>query len=256
MWRISSTIVILLLAMPAAAQNALSHKDLDAKIDSSLYEVLRLGTYLFNTEGNEEACFHVYEGALRVVVPLLDHHPDVQKKVMGALARAIKEDSPQRSFTLRAALDDVREVVKPKPATAPMNEPKKEPDNKPAPTDNSLWARLGGEIAVRKVVHDFVAAAAMDPKIDVTRGGKFKVDAPRLEQLLVEQISSVSGGPLAYTGRDMKTVHKGMMITEAEFNAAGELLIATLKKHKVGQKEIDELMMILGSTKKDIVEMK
>ena len=48
---------------------------------------------------------------------------------------------------------------------------------------------------------------------------------------MVEFISSVTGGPLPYTGRD----------TEQEFNAAAGRLIAALKKLNVPQDEIDEL---------------
>ena len=39
----------------------------------------------------------------------------------------------------------------------------------------TLWDRLGGETNVKKVVHQFVLAAASDPKVDFTRGGKFKI---------------------------------------------------------------------------------
>src|SRR5205823_3339376 len=84
----------------------------------------------------------------------------------------------------------------------------------------SLWDRLGGEPAVKAVVHDFVGRAATDPKVDFFRGGKYTLDAAgvaNLEKLLVEFISSATGGPLKYTGRPMKPLHKGMGITEAQF---------------------------------------
>jgi hemoglobin len=121
----------------------------------------------------------------------------------------------------------------------------------------ALWDRLGGERAVRAVVHDFVLAAAKDPKVNFTRNGQFPLNAKavaNLEQLLVELISAVTGGPLSYTGRGMKEAHEGMKITEAEFNALAGHLIATLKKYKVPQKEIDELVGIVAATQKDIVE--
>jgi hemoglobin len=123
----------------------------------------------------------------------------------------------------------------------------------------TLWDRLGGEKAVRAVVHDFVAAAAGDPKVNFTRDGKYKLDAEdvkKLEQLLVEQISSATGGPLKYTGRDMKKTHAGMKITTAEFKALAGHLVATLNKYNVPQREITELVELIGSTANDIVEEK
>ena len=87
----------------------------------------------------------------------------------------------------------------------------------PTPTgEKPLWDRLGGEAAVKAVVHDFVVLAAADPKVDFFRGGKYTLDAEgvaNLERRLVELISAVSGGPLKYEGRDMKSVHEGMGIT-------------------------------------------
>jgi hemoglobin len=73
---------------------------------------------------------------------------------------------------------------------------------------------------------------------------------------LVELVSAVSGGPLKYTGRPMKELHAGMMISDAEFDALAGHLVATLKKYNVPQKEIDELVGIVAATRKDIVEKK
>jgi hemoglobin len=123
----------------------------------------------------------------------------------------------------------------------------------------ALWDRLGGEKAVRAVVHDFVGVAAADRKVDFFAVGSsnwMPKGVEHLEQLLVELISATSGGPLKYTGKDMKTSHAGMKITDAEFDALAGDLIATLKKFKVPQAEIDELVKIVGSTRKDIVEEK
>jgi hemoglobin len=121
-----------------------------------------------------------------------------------------------------------------------------------------LWERLGGEDAVRAVVSDFVDRSAKDPRVGFDRGGKYKFTAAavsKLKDTLVKQISSVTGGPLAYDGKDMKTVHTGMRITEAEFNALADNLIWVLNKYKVPQAEQDELIGIIASTKGDIVEV-
>ena len=121
--------------------------------------------------------------------------------------------------------------------------------------EKSLYDRLGGEKAITAVVDDFVGRAAADPKVNFTRGGKYaKVDVPQLKKHLVALVGSVTGGPQKYTGRSLKEVHKGMQITEAEFNALAADLVASLDKFKVPAAEKDELLKIIGSTKGDVVE--
>jgi len=114
----------------------------------------------------------------------------------------------------------------------------------------SLYERLGGKDAITAVVDDFVANVAADNRIN-----KFfaKTNIPNLKRNLVDQICQATGGPCTYTGRDMKTAHKGMGITDADFNALVEDLQKSLNKFKVPDKEQGELLSILGSLKPQIV---
>jgi hemoglobin len=122
-----------------------------------------------------------------------------------------------------------------------------------APPEPTLYQRLGGREAIKLVVDDFVANMAADPRVN----GRFKeLDAARVAKLqtnLADQICDAAGGPCAYLGRDMKTTHTGMGITEAEWNATVEDLVKSLNKFKVGGKEQQELLSALGAMKKDIV---
>ena len=52
----------------------------------------------------------------------------------------------------------------------------------------------------------------------------------------------------------MKAAHNGMRISQKEFNIVAGHLKATLKKFKVPNQEQKELMKIIGSLQKDIVE--
>jgi hemoglobin len=117
----------------------------------------------------------------------------------------------------------------------------------------SLYKRLGGREGIAQVVDTFVANATADPRI----ARRFtSLPAPvvfKLKSNLADQICDATGGPCAYVGRDMKTVHKGMNITEAEWNATVEALSKALDTHKVGAKEKGELLAALGPMKKDIV---
>lgn len=123
----------------------------------------------------------------------------------------------------------------------------------PAPAGPSLYKRLGGREAIAQVVDDFVANVVADQRI----AGRFKGLQPaavfRLKAHLADQICAATGGPCAYLGRDMKTAHKGMGITEAEWNATVEALVKALDRHRVPDREKGELLALLGSMKQDIV---
>lgn len=128
-----------------------------------------------------------------------------------------------------------------------------------APAKKSLYDRIGGETAIVKVVDDFVAKAAADPKVNFTRSGMWKATdqaVATLKTQLVTFLGSAFGGPQKYTGRSMKDAHKGMGITQAEFDALAADLHAALESNKVPKPEIDEIMTIAASTAKDIVEKK
>lgn len=122
-----------------------------------------------------------------------------------------------------------------------------------APAGPTLYQRLGGREAIKGVVDDFIANLAADSRVN----SRFKgFDAPKIAKIqtdLADQICDATGGPCAYLGRDMKTVHKGMNITEAEWSATVEDLVKTLDKFKVPAKEQQELLAIIGPMKKDIV---
>ena len=114
----------------------------------------------------------------------------------------------------------------------------------------SLYDRLGGKDAITAVVDDFVANVAADKRIN---GFFAKANIPNLKRNLVDQICQTSGGPCTYTGKDMKTAHKGMGIKDADFNALVEDLVKSLDKFKVPEKEKGELLGALASLKPQIV---
>ncbi len=52
----------------------------------------------------------------------------------------------------------------------------------------------------------------------------------------------------------MKTTHKGLGITESDWTVMSGHFVETLTKFNVPKKEQDELLAIVATTKKDIVE--
>lgn len=128
-----------------------------------------------------------------------------------------------------------------------------------ATTKKSLYERIGGEAALTKVVDDFVAKAAANPKVNFSRNGKFALSDAAVKTLkmhLVDFLGSAFGGPQKYTGRSMRESHKGMAITQAEFDALAADLRGVLEANKVPKAEIGEIMKIAASTAPDIVEKK
>jgi len=119
--------------------------------------------------------------------------------------------------------------------------------------DKSLYERLGGQGAIQAVVTKFISNVGGDKRIN---GYFATADLKKLNKLLVEQVCMATGGPCSYSGRDMKTTHKGMKVTDAAFGALVEDLVAALDTFNVPAKEKGELLAILGPMKGDIVEAK
>lgn len=123
-------------------------------------------------------------------------------------------------------------------------------DQAAAPT---LYKRLGGREGIAVVVGDFAGNMAADARVNARFKGMKPADLEKFKSYLSDQICDATGGPCSYVGRDMKTTHKGMKITEAEWTATVENLGKALDKHKVGAKEKQELIGALAPMKPDIV---
>jgi hemoglobin len=123
-----------------------------------------------------------------------------------------------------------------------------------APKQPSLYTRLGGYDAIAAVTDDFIGRLAGDKQLARFFAGHSQDSLMKVRQHVVDQICAATGGPCIYTGRDMKTSHKGMGITEGEWNQSVVYLTATLDKFKVPMKEKGELLAIVSTLKKDIVE--
>ena len=117
----------------------------------------------------------------------------------------------------------------------------------------SLYKQLGGREGIALVVDDFVANVVADDRINA----RFKKLQPpqvfKLKSNLADQICDATGGPCAYVGADMKTVHKGMNVTEAEWNATVEALVKALDKNNVPAGAKNALLGTLAPMKPDIV---
>ena len=120
-------------------------------------------------------------------------------------------------------------------------------------TKPTLYKRLGGYDALAAVTDDFLGRLAADPSLGRFFVGTSKEHLGRIRQLVVDQLCAATGGPCIYIGRDMKTAHEGLAITDADWDTAVKHLKATLDKFKVPKPEYDEVLAAIGGLKKDIV---
>ncbi|MEO8433846.1 MAG: group 1 truncated hemoglobin [Pyrinomonadaceae bacterium] len=127
-------------------------------------------------------------------------------------------------------------------------------NSRQAAQEKSLYQRVGGYDAIAAVVDDFVGRLVADKQLARFFEGHSTDSLKRIRQHIVDQFCAAAGGPCLYVGRDMKTSHQGLGITEAQWDAAAKHLIATLDKFKVPAKETNELVAFVTSLKKDIVE--
>jgi hemoglobin len=118
----------------------------------------------------------------------------------------------------------------------------------------TLYTRLGGYDAIAAVVDDFITRLATDKRFERFFVGFSNDSKKKLRQHILDQFCVAAGGPCVYMGRDMKTTHGGLGITEADWDAAAKHLVASLDKYKVPEAEKNDLLAFVVAQKKDIVE--
>jgi hemoglobin len=117
----------------------------------------------------------------------------------------------------------------------------------------SLYKRLGGYDAIAAVTDDFLGRLASGPQLGRFFTGHSTDSIKRIRGEVVDFLCVATGGPCTYSGRDMKTSHTGLKITEEDWDIAVKDLVATLDKFKVPAKEKNDVLSAVASLKGDIV---
>ena len=115
----------------------------------------------------------------------------------------------------------------------------------PAPSraqEKSLYERVGGYNALAAVVDDFIGRLVSDKQFEKFFAGHSTDSKKRIRQHILDQFCAATGGPCVYTGREMKTSHAGLGITNADWDAAAKHLVESLDKYKVPEKEKGEIL--------------
>lgn len=124
------------------------------------------------------------------------------------------------------------------------------------PVSKSLYDRLGGTYPIAVVVDDFIERLLVNPTLNANpaiKEARAHVPSAGLKFHVTTLVCEVTGGPCKYAGRDMKTAHAHLNISEREWQAMLADFGKTLNKFKVPAAEQRELIDIVNSTKSQIV---
>lgn len=116
----------------------------------------------------------------------------------------------------------------------------------------SLYERLGGAQGLSAIVKDTLDNHLANPVVK-TRFENHEY--AKLHRLAVEFFGMGSGGPEQYTGRSMLDTHRGMNISEQEFIAVIDDILAALDKNGIDPQTRTEVLGILYSMKGEIVRV-
>jgi hemoglobin len=116
----------------------------------------------------------------------------------------------------------------------------------------TLYQRLGGYDALAAVTDEFIGRMAADPQLKRFFIGLSTDSKRRVRSHVVDFLCQATGGPCAYTGREMETVHTGLNITDADWETSLKHLVATLDKFKVPAHEKQEVLTAIAGLKTKI----
>ncbi|SDQ05567.1 group 1 truncated hemoglobin [Quadrisphaera sp. DSM 44207] len=120
-------------------------------------------------------------------------------------------------------------------------------DPRSAPSD---YERVGGGPAVAEVVDAFYQRVLADDALAPYFAG---VDLARLERHQALLVSQVMGGPVEYDGRDLRTAHAGLRVTDGDFDRVVEHLVLTLQGAGAPDDVIGRVGQALAGTRGDVV---
>ena len=81
-------------------------------------------------------------------------------------------------------------------------------------SDQSLYTRLGGYDAISAVADAFLARVTGNDKLRRYWDHRGDDGVAREKQLLIDFLCNAAGGPLYYTGRDMRTATEAWALTK------------------------------------------
>lgn len=122
-------------------------------------------------------------------------------------------------------------------------------------SDKTLYERLGGHGGITAFASDLLSRLQSDSQLGRFWQHRGDDGIEREKQLLIDYLCANAGGPVYYTGRDMKLSHKGMRISESDWTAFLGHAAATMEVLAVPKQEFDDVVAFVSTLKDDIVEL-
>ena len=115
----------------------------------------------------------------------------------------------------------------------------------------TLYEDIGGEDAIAAVVEDFYDRVLADDSL-----------APHFEDTSMDELRDhqqqflgmVTGGPVEYSGADMRAAHEGMGITEEAFGRVATHLAEALGENGLEEGNTEAILDEVGALEPDVVE--
>lgn len=118
------------------------------------------------------------------------------------------------------------------------------------PPEASLYEALGGEAAIATIVENFILEIARDERVidhfEVSNVQRFRV-------MMNQHLCMVADGPCTYEGDNMIDTHAGMGVTEADFNAIVEDMMAAMDQAGIPLGPQNRLLARLATFRAEII---
>jgi hemoglobin len=118
----------------------------------------------------------------------------------------------------------------------------------------SLYERLGSYDGIANFVNVLLDKVKEDSQLRRFWDHRGSDRLEKEKQLLIDYLSANAGGQLHYSGRDMKLSHKGMNISESDWQVFLQCAVATMAELNVPEQEQNDVGAFVTSLKGDIVE--
>jgi len=114
----------------------------------------------------------------------------------------------------------------------------------------TIYQDIGGRDAVEAVVDDFYERVLDDDRLTPY------FEDTEMEDLRAHQIqfiSAVAGGPVEYSGADMREAHEHLGIEEADFDLVGRYLQEALEDNSVPADHVEAIMAEVATLKAPVL---
>jgi len=121
-------------------------------------------------------------------------------------------------------------------------------------SEQTLYTRLGAYDGIAGFVDNLLPRLQADDQLGRFWQNRGNDGIAREKQLLTDYLCVNAGGPMIYTGRDMKLTHVGMGITQSDWDIFIGHAVATMEALQIPKQECDDIANFVLSLKEDVID--